>query len=75
MELLRGRRQLAESHYLLCGGTLYNSSLRNAGSEGSYWSSTPYNSNGAYYLGFNSGYVYYSSSRYDGLSVRCVAAG
>lgn len=58
-------------YYLLRGGSLYNSSLYDAGSDGNYWSSTPYGSSNAYDLFFFSGNVY----RYYGQSVRCVAAG
>ena len=51
------------------GGT-----LGNQGIIGSYWSSTPYGSELAYYLDFHDGgaYVYYGI-RYYGRSVRCVA--
>ena len=52
-------------------------SLTNAGLGGDYWSSVGRTSSGAYYLFFNSGYVYPSNigSRYFGFSVRCVALG
>ena len=64
------------NHYLLRGGYLGNNSLRNAGSHGYYWSSTSDGANLAYLLGFGSDYANTSYiSRYDGLSVRCVAAG
>ena len=51
--------------------------LSNAGSVGYYWSSVGRNSSYAYYLDFNSGYVgpSYTSYRYNGFSVRCVALG
>ena len=63
-------------YYLLRGGILYSSSLRNAGSGGFYWSSTPTGSSRAYYLDFYSGYVGTNiDARYYGQSVRCVAAG
>ena len=63
-------------YYLLRGGYLFNSSLFSAGSYGSYWSSTPNGSSDAYFLYFTSGYVYMNYDyRYDGFSVRCVAAG
>ena len=64
-------------YYLLRGGVLDTSSLRNAGSYGYYWSSTPNGSSYAYILNFGSGYIYASGSnyRYSGFSVRCVAAG
>ena len=53
-------------YYLLRGGYLSNSSLSLAGSYGSYWSSTP----------FRSGNVNTDTGlRYNGRSVRCVAAG
>ena len=65
------------NHYLLRGGDLYNSSLNNAGSYGYYRSSAPNGSSYACSLYFysdnvNDSYVGY---RYDGFSVRCVAAG
>ena len=46
----------------------------NAGSWGDYWSSTPYNSNDAYYLYFNSSQPYPSNNtgRFGGRSVRLV---
>ena len=63
-------------YYLLRGGYLFYSSLRDAGSRGRYWSSTPDGSSYAYYLLFLSGSVYtLVDSRFGGLSVRCVAAG
>ena len=64
-------------YYLLRGGVLSNNSLRNAGSYGYYWSSTPYDSSYAYSLDFSSGYIRASNSNYhySGFSVRCVAAG
>ena len=63
-------------YYLLRGGALSGSSLSNAGSNGYYWSSTPYGSNYAYNLLFGSGYAFTDFSlRYFGFSVRCVAAG
>ncbi len=48
--------------------------LFSAGTDGYYWSSTPYGSNVAYYLYFYSG-VAYRDYRYrnSGFSVRCVA--
>ena len=63
-------------YYLLRGGILLGSSLYDAGSYGDYWSSTPDGSSFAYFLYFNSGYVDTDGNyRYDGFSVRCVAAG
>ena len=63
-------------YYLLRGGSLSNSSLSSAGSGGGYCSSTPNGSSGAYFLTFYSGYVSTSYGiRYNGFSVRCVAAG
>ena len=63
-------------YYLLRGGVLYSSSLSDAGSDGYYWSSTPNGSSFAYYLSFYSGYIYTDYDyRYNGFSVRCVAAG
>jgi hypothetical protein len=52
----------------------YDGSALDVGSYGGYWSSSV-NSTSAYYLNFNSGFVYpnTSSNRAYGLSVRCVA--
>ena len=67
------------NHYLLRGGYLPNSSLRDAGSVGYYWSSTPNGNTLAYYMSLNWMSAYAGSSacnnRSDGQSVRCVAAG
>ena len=50
-----------------------NGSLDNVGSNGQYWSSTPYDSSNGYILNFNSSNVNPSntSNRYNGRSVRC----
>ena len=56
-------------------GGLNANGLYNAGLNGLYWSATPHsNGNNAYYLNFNSGNLYPSSSvsRYFGYSVRLV---
>ena len=76
---LDGSNFMQSPYYLLRGGYLNDSSLGSAGSYGYYWSSTPDGSGDAYllYLGsrFGSGYVMtYDLYRYDGFSVRCVAA-
>ena len=64
------------NNYFLRDSSLLNSSLGSAGSGGYYWSSTSDGANLAYLLGFGSDYANTSYiSRYDGLSVRCVAAG
>ncbi len=59
-------------------GLVDGDGLNNSGSNGYYWSSTVRSSNVsyAYFLNFSSGYVNpsYSSLRYYGSSVRCVAA-
>ena len=72
---LSGRNFMNAPYYLLRGGNLSSSSLSGAGSYGYYWSSTPNGSSNAYLLNFYSGNVttndYY---RYNGRSVRCVAA-
>ena len=63
--------------YFNPSGYVLSASLRYAGADGYYWSSTAYSSASyAYYLGFYSGYVNPSSSysRYGGLSVRCLAS-
>ncbi len=55
-------------------GYVYSGSLRNVGSEGRYWSSTADGADSAYYLYFDSSYVYTNNYlRYYGYSVRCVA--
>ncbi len=63
--------------YFIPGGLVNSGNLLSAGSYGYYWSSTAYNSDGAYYLYFNSGGVYPSdyNNRYFGLSVRCLVQG
>ena len=63
-------------YYLLRGGYLDNSSLIYAKSYGYYWASTPDDPSGAYELSVYSGNVTtYYGDRYNGRSVRCVAAG
>ncbi len=61
--------------HFVYGGSVDGSSLYSAGSSGYYWPSTADNASNAYYLRFNSSNVYptYSSPRYLGYSVRCVA--
>ena len=73
---LDGTNFMNAPYYLLRGGDLVNWSLDNAGSDGFYWSSTPYSSL-AYYLRIYSGNVYADDyyGRVYGFSVRCVAAG
>ena len=64
-------------YYFNPSGYVYSGSLRYAGFEGDYWSSTAYsNTSRAYYLYFNSGRVNPSDvdSRYSGQSVRCLAS-
>ena len=64
--------------YFVPYGVVNSGSLRNAGGNGNYWSSTAYSSTyTAYYLVFTSGYVNPSNydSRYIGFSVRCLADG
>ena len=59
-------------------GNVNSGSLRNAGNNGNYWSSTAYSStSNAYNLNFNSGNVNPSNNnnRYNGQSVRCLARG
>ena len=73
---LDGTNFMQSPYYLLRGGRLINSSLDNAGSTGYYWSSTPNGSSSAYYLYFRSGGVTtINVYRFNGFSVRCVAAG
>ena len=64
-------------YYFNPSGYVYSGSLRNAGNNGNYWSSTADSSaSRAYYLYFNSGYVSpsFDGSRYFGFSVRCLAS-
>ena len=67
------------SIFLPAAGCRFKSSLYDAGSDGCYWSSTPYDDdyyyyNDAYNLDFNidNQYVYIDGRRYYGLSVRPV---
>lgn len=61
--------------YLLRGGYLGSTTLRDAGSYGDYWSSTPRSSIHSYEMNFASGYMsVHDTGRYYGLSVRCIAA-
>ena len=64
-------------YHLLRGGFLDGSSLNDAGSSGCYWSSTPNGSSYVYILFFYSDRVNAGARnyRYNGQSVRCVAAG
>lgn len=72
---LSGSNFMNAPYYLLRGGLLLNSSLRNAGSRGYYWASTPDGPSNAYRLYFSSGSINaYYLDRYNGQSVRCVAA-
>lgn len=72
---LSGSNFMNAPYYFLRGGVLGDSLLSGAGSQGYYWSSTPYSSSIAEVL--NCDYYVYSGfgSRYNGDSVRCVAAG
>ena len=59
---------LPASGYRASGGT-----MSNVGSNGYYWSSTPYDSSIAYYLYFRDGYIVVAGTmRSFGSSVRCV---
>ena len=60
--------------FLPAAGYRSGAAVDNASSRGYYWSSTPYNANGAYYVRFYSGFLNpaSSSSRYYGYSVRLV---
>ena len=62
-------------YYLLRGGDLLDSSLRLAGSNGYYWSSTPDGPSMTHTLDFSPSRIdaSYYLYRYYGLSVRCVA--
>lgn len=60
------------SLFFAAAGYYYDGSLRQAGVQGYYWSSTPSSSSGAC-LDFDSGYIATSGNgRYDGFSVRPV---
>ena len=61
--------------YFVRSGFVYSSRQNNAGNYGYYWSSSVYHSANAYHLNFRSGNVNPTSgsSRFNGLSVRCVA--
>ena len=64
-------------YYFNPSGYVNSGSLRNAGNEGDYWSSTANsNTSDAYGLAFNSGRVLpsYYDYRYLGFSVRCLAS-
>ena len=56
-------------------GYVYDSSLRNVGSFGRYWSRTADSANAAYDLYFYSSYVgpVNNNYRFNGYSIRCVA--
>jgi len=61
--------------YYLYGGYVYPGSLVTVGAEGDYWSSTAYDNDRAYYLGFSSTNFYPSNNgwRFHGFSIRCLA--
>ena len=62
--------------FLPAAGNRYRTSVDDVGSYGYYWSASYYNSNSAYIMNFDSGYLYASDSyykyRYYGRSVRLV---
>ena len=63
------------NNFLYSGG-VSSASLNNRGSNGTYWSSTVYNNNNAFYLIFHSSGVSPGSSggpKYAGRAVRCIA--
>ena len=68
--------EAAGAVFLPAAGRRDGTSVYFVGSSGYYWSSSYCNINNAYYLNFNSGTVYPSSSnyfRYNGFSVRLVS--
>lgn len=70
-----GTAPVAAQTYSATAGNGNGTSLKNAGSSGLYWSSSPSTATGAYYLLFNSSSVYpqYTNLRYYGRSVRPVS--
>lgn len=74
--LVKGRgAYVSKSIFLPAAGYGYGSGLKNLGSRGCYWSSTPYSgdSSRAWYLNFDSGYFYRTCNyRESGQSVRPV---
>ena len=61
----------------LLSGYFASSTSMNRGSFGSYWTTTSYGSNSAYYLSINTSNVYPGVSdmaKYDGHTVRCIVA-
>ncbi len=64
-----------DAAFFPAAGFVFNGSLNHVGSYGRYWSSTAYDSTSAYNLDFGSSSVNpsYSSLRFYGYSVRCVA--
>ncbi len=59
----------------LYSGSVYSGSVRDRGSNGNYWSSTAYSSNGAYYLGLYSSEVNPGTNygnKYVGRAIRCL---
>ncbi len=70
-----GKMQGNGAVFLPAAGYRSGTSVSYAGSDGYYWSSTAYDSNGAYYVYFYSGNLFpqnYYYRRYLGLSVRLV---
>ena len=66
--------EAAGSVFLHAAGSRGGTSVGGVGAWGDYWSSTPYDSNNAYYLYFNSSQPYPSNNtgRFGGRSVRLV---
>ncbi|MBQ9029685.1 InlB B-repeat-containing protein [Candidatus Saccharibacteria bacterium] len=57
------------------GGGFGSGGWNDVGSEGYYWSSAQYSSASAYFLDFHSSNLYtYYSSKYNGISVRCISS-
>ncbi|MCQ2336580.1 MAG: hypothetical protein MJ010_05320 [Paludibacteraceae bacterium] len=74
--LVKGKGDYSgNSVFFPAAGYYYDGRVDNAGSGGSYWSSTPFGGNNAYYLLFDSnGQIMDSFNRHNGQSVRAVLA-
>ena len=64
-------------NFFSVNGAVYNGKFQETAGVGRYWSSNTMNSRGAYYFYFHSAEIHpiYSSYRYGGVAVRCIAEG